>query len=231
MADRGDTGSIASGPEIDLILGRLGAHYGPPRTPRPNDPLAELVQTILSQNTSDANSGRAFESLMGRFRSWEAIRAAPTQEVADAIRSGGLAEVKAPRIKAALEEIHRRQGDLSLDLLRDLDVEAGRAYLTSLGGVGPKTAACVLLFALGKPALPVDTHVYRVSCRLGLIGPKTSAEQAHRDLDQAVPPAQVYDFHMLLIHHGRQTCKAQRPRCSACPLGDVCPKAGVSTVG
>jgi endonuclease III len=231
MADQGDARSIVSAPGIALVLERLRAHYGPPRPPRPNDPLAELVQTILSQNTSDANSGRAFESLMDRFRSWEAIRAAPTPAIADAIRSGGLAEVKAPRIKAALEEIHRRQGNLSLDLLRDLDVEAGRAYLTSLGGVGPKTAACVLLFALGKPALPVDTHVYRVSRRLGLIGPKVSAEQAHRDLEQAVPPPDVYDFHMLLIHHGRQICKAPRPRCSECPLDEVCPKVGVAAIG
>jgi endonuclease III len=107
-------------------------------------------------------------------------------------------------------------------------VEAGRAYLTSLDGVGPKTAACVLLFALGKPALPVDTHVYRVSRRLGLIGPKVSAEQAHRDLERAVPAARVYDFHVLLIRHGRQICKAPRPRCSVCPLDEVCPKVGVS---
>jgi endonuclease-3 len=228
MADRGGAGSIASGPAIDLVLERLRAQYGPPRPPQPNDPLAELIQTILSQNTSDANSGRAFEGLTDRFGSWEAIRGASTAEVADAIRSGGLAEVKAPRIKAALEEIHRRQGDLSLDVLRDLDVEEGRAYLTSLGGVGPKTAACVLLFALGKPALPVDTHVYRVSRRLGLIGPKVSAEQAHRDLERAVPAARVYDFHVLLIRHGRQICKAPRPRCSVCPLDEVCPKVGVS---
>jgi endonuclease III len=218
---------MPSPPSIAEVIERLREHYGPPEPRRPNDPLDELVATILSQHTSDLNTERAFAGLMAAFGSWDVIRMAPTPRIADAIRSGGLAEVKAPRIKAVLETIWQQRRELSLEFLRDLDVEDGRAYLISLGGVGPKTAACVLLFSLGKPALPVDTHVLRVSRRLGLIGPKVNAERAHRDLEHAVPAADVYDFHMLLIRHGRQTCKAIRPRCSVCPLDPNCPKVGV----
>jgi endonuclease III len=216
-------------PSAPLVLARLREHYGdaPPRSP--NDPLAELVETILSQHTSDANSARAFASLMATFGSWEAIRAAPLDRVADAIRSGGLAEVKAPRIVAALDAIYQDRGELSLDFLHDLDTDEARRYLTSLEGVGPKTAACVLLFACGKPALPVDTHVFRVSRRLGLIGPRTDAARAHRELEAQVPPEDVYDFHVLLIWHGRRICKAPIPRCSICPLVEVCPKVGVAS--
>ena len=216
-------------PSSSAVLARLRAHYGAPAPHQSEDPLAELVQTILSQHTSDVNTARAYASLRANLGSWEAIRAAPTAAIADAIRAGGLAEVKAPRIKAALESIWQEHGALSLDFLRDLDVEAGRHYLTTLEGVGPKTAACVLLFALGKPALPVDTHVFRVSRRLGLIGPRTPAARAHLELEPELPPSDVYDFHVLLIRHGRQLCKALHPRCAACPLADVCPRVGVKT--
>lgn len=219
--------SPSSTPAPSLVLDRLRAAYGPPAPRRSDGPLAELIQTILSQNTSDTNTERAFASLWARFGSWEAILAAPIEEIAAAIRSGGLAQVKAPRIKAVLAAIQERHGALSLDFLAEWPVEEARAYLTALGGVGPKTAACVLLFALGKPALPVDTHVHRVSRRLGLIGPAVSAEAAHRLLEAVIPPAEMYDAHMLLIQHGRVTCKALRPRCSSCPLADVCPKVGV----
>ena len=214
-------------PSALAVLARLRAHYGAPAPHRSEDPLAELVQTILSQHTSDVNTARAYASLRANVGSWEAIRQAPTAQIADAIRLGGLAEVKAPRIKAALESIWQEHGALSLDFLRALDVEAGRRYLTTLGGVGPKTAACVLLFALNKPALPVDTHVFRVSRRLGLIGPRTPAARAHLELEPGLPPSDVYDFHVLLIGHGRQLCKALRPRCSSCPLADVCPRVGI----
>jgi endonuclease III len=209
------------------VLARLRVYYGSPEPRRSDGPLAELVQTILSQNTSDVNTERAFASLWSRFGDWQAIAAAPTSAIADAIRSGGLAEIKAPRIKGVLEAIQRDRGTLSLDFLAELPLDEARAYLTSLGGVGPKTAACVLLFALGMPALPVDTHVHRVSKRLGLIGERISAEAAHRLLESAIPPAEMYDAHMLLIRHGRVICKALRPRCEVCPLGDVCPKVGV----
>jgi endonuclease-3 len=209
------------------VLARLRVYYGSPEPRRSDGPLAELVQTILSQNTSDVNTERAFASLWSRFGDWQAIAAAPTSAIADAIRSGGLAEIKAPRIKGVLEAIQRDRGTLSLDFLAELPVDEARAYLTSLGGVGPKTAACVLLFALGMPALPVDTHVHRVSKRLGLIGERISPEAAHRLLESAIPPAEMFDAHMLLIRHGRVICKALRPRCETCPLGDVCPKVGV----
>lgn len=207
-----------------MLTQRLRAFYGEP-PPRPQqDPLAELIQTVLSQNTADINSDRAYASLVERFGAdWDAVRAAPASEVVDAIRIGGLAEIKAVRIKAILDTIADRRGELDLGFLRDVPIEEGRAFLRSLGGVGPKTAACVLLFACGKPALPVDTHVHRVSQRLGLVPARASAEQAHALLEQMVEPDEVYPFHMLLITHGRQTCKAQRPRCPACPLADLCP--------
>jgi endonuclease-3 len=209
------------------VLARLRAYYGSPEPRHSDGPLAELVQTILSQNTSDVNTERAFASLWARFGAWDAILAAPTSAVADAIRSGGLADIKAPRIKGVLEAIQRDRGTLSLDFLADLPLDEARAYLTSLSGVGPKTAACVLLFALGMPALPVDTHVHRVSKRLGLIGSKIGAEAAHQLLEAMIPSDQMFDAHMLLITHGRVLCKALRPRCEACPLADTCPKVGV----
>lgn len=204
----------------------LRAFYGEPERKPLQDPLSELIQTILSQNTADVNSDRAFASLAARFDGdWERVRTAPVAEVADSIRIGGLAEVKAPRIQSILNGIAERVGELDLSFLRELPLEEGRAFLRSLGGVGPKTAACVLLFACGKPALPVDTHVHRVSQRLGLVPAKATAEQAHVLLEKVVPPDLVYSFHMLLIHHGRQLCKAQRPRCAACPVLARCPYA------
>lgn len=202
----------------------LKAFYGEPDRKPLQEPLSELIQTILSQNTADVNSDRAFSALMGRFGGdWERVRTAPVAEVVDAIRIGGLAEVKAPRIQSVLDRIADSVGELDLSFLRQLPLEEGRAFLRSLGGVGPKTAACVLLFSCGKPALPVDTHVHRVSQRLGLVPPKATAEQAHVLLEAVVPPDFVYSFHMLLIHHGRQLCKAQRPRCSECPVLALCP--------
>ncbi len=202
---------------------RLTAFYGEPERRPTLDPLSELIQTVLSQNTADINSDRAYASLMERFGGdWEAVRSAPTDRIADAIRIGGLAEIKAVRIKAILNEIAARTGRLDLTFLRDLPLEEGRTFLRSLGGVGPKTAACVLLFACDKPALPVDTHVHRVSQRLGLVPAKASAEQAHELLESMIPPEQVYAFHMNLIRHGRQICKAQRPRCPECPVVDLC---------
>jgi endonuclease-3 len=219
---------ITQHPTPSFVIERLREHYGTPAPRHSDGPLAELIQTILSQNTSDVNTERAFASLWARFGDWEAIRAAPASEIADAIRSGGLAQVKAPRIKAVLEAIERDRGELNLDFLGSLPLADARAYLTSLGGVGPKTAACVLLFALGMPALPVDTHVHRVSKRLGLIGSMVSAEAAHSLLEAAIPADEMYDAHMLLIQHGRVICKALRPRCDTCPLMNVCPRVGVA---
>ena len=204
------------------VTERLTAVYGP-RTLRPGrDPLDELVLTILSQNTSDINSGRAYRTLRERFPSWEAVLHAPTPLLYDAIKSAGLGNIKAPRIQRTLGAVLERRGELSLDFLDDLPLDEARRWLMELDGIGPKTAACVLLFALGKPALPVDTHVYRVAGRLGLIGPKVSAEAAHALLEAAVPPAHVYAFHVTMIQHGRLICQAQRPQCFACPLSDLC---------
>jgi endonuclease III len=209
------------------INARLLDSYGAPPPQAPADPLRELITTMLSQHTSDVNSARAFAALLQRFGSLDAVRRAAVEEIEAAIRSGGLARTKAPRIKRVLEQLHSERGRLDLDFLGELPVSEARRYLTSLGGVGPKTAACVLLFALGKPAIPVDTHVHRVSRRLGLIGPRASAQQAQLLLEAIVPPDQAYNFHVNLIRHGRRTCRAQRPLCTACPLEDICPKVGV----
>lgn len=211
---------------VGLIHDLLAAFYGDPPQRHLQDPLAELLQTILSQNTSDVNSDRAWAALVERYeRDWEALRAAPVAELAEVIRSGGLAEIKARRIKAVLDQIVDRVGEMDLAFLRRVSLEEGRAFLRPLDGVGPKTAACVLLFACGKPAMPVDTHVHRVSQRLGLVPARATAEQAHTLLEATVPEELIYPFHMQLIRHGRRLCKAQRPRCRECPLANLCPYA------
>lgn len=207
------------------IMARLEPLYGRPENVPHGDAVSELVLTILSQNTADTNSGRAFTQLMRRYPSWEAIASAPTDEVVATIQLGGLAQQKAPRIQAALAAISERSPSFDLDFLDGMDLEEARAWLRSLPGVGPKTAACVLLFALGRPALPVDTHVERVAKRLGLVAAKRTAEQAHEDLAQLVAPEDYYRFHMLLIKHGRRTCAARRPACERCPLAPECPSA------
>lgn len=206
-------------PVLHLLLGEYGDCQWQPR----NSPLAVLVQTILSQNTSDVNSRRAFGSLLASFDSWESAAAADVNDISTAIKMGGLGDIKAKRIKAALGEIKRKQGKLELDFLNQLPLAKARDWLKQLPGVGSKTASCVLLFSLGRPALPVDTHVLRVAKRLGLIEPKTSAEQAHRLLESLVPADSVYQFHLLMIEHGRRVCQAQRPRCSQCVLRGICP--------
>lgn len=200
----------------------LEVHYGPRRWRGRRDPLEELVMTILSQNTSDRNSGRAYRALRQAFPDWQALIDAPTEAVYVVIRPAGLGNVKAPRIQQTLRRIQERTGALSLDLLDAMPLEEARRWLTSLDGIGPKTAACVLLFALGRPALPVDTHVHRVSLRLGLIAPKVSAEQAHSLLESALEPEQVYPFHLNMIQHGRLICHARGPECGRCPLAGVC---------
>jgi endonuclease-3 len=207
------------------VMKRLEPLYGRPESVPHGDAVAELVLTILSQNTADTNSGRAFTRLMRRYPSWEAIATAPAGEVVETIQVGGLAQQKAPRIQAALRAIGERSPSFDLGFLEGMDDGEARAWLRSLPGVGPKTAACVMLFALGRPALPVDTHVERVAKRLGLVEGKRSPEQAHEDLAGIVPVADYYRFHMLLIKHGRRTCIARRPACERCPLQDVCPSA------
>ena len=188
-----------------------------------DDVLGALVATILSQNTSDLNSGRAYASLRTAFpEGWDSVRRASVSQVAEAIRPGGLAQVKAPRILAILQDVYERHGKTDLDHLRDWEDEPIRAFLRSFPGVGPKTAACVLMFNLGRPVLPVDTHVHRVAGRLGLIGPKTTADGAHEQLQLLLESGQVYSFHVHLIEHGRRLCHARRPECPRCPLQRDC---------
>ena len=205
------------------VLERLLIEYGPLRWERRREPVAELITTILSQHTSDVNSERAYDSLIARFGSLEAVVGADVEEIAHAVRGGGLAQQKAPRIKEALNQIVDEQGALDLDFLQDMPLSEAKAWLTSLPGVGKKTAAVTLCFSFGMPAMAVDTHVYRVSKRLGLIGDKTSVDQAHDLLEAAVPQDDVYAFHVCLITHGRRVCKAPRPLCQSCVLADGCP--------
>ncbi|NUQ62993.1 MAG: endonuclease III [Pirellulales bacterium] len=209
---------------VAAICRRLRKSHGPVEWPEQWPVLDELVATILSQNTSDKNSSAAFEELRRTFADWDAVRRAPAAKIARAIRSGGLSKQKAPRIKAILQRIHEERGALSLEFLHDMRAPEAAAWLSAFPGVGPKTAACVLLFACRKPVLPVDTHVHRVSRRLGLIGQKVDAVKAHRQLAAMVPPRLVLEFHILLIRHGRTVCLAQRPKCEACPLFDLCPE-------
>ena len=178
--------------------------------------------TVLSQHTSDLNTARSFRSLKQRFPDWRAVRDADPTEVADAIRSGGLADTKSVRIQQILAEIEQSEGRIDLDRLNALDDQSVERYLVSLPGVGPKTAACVLLFSMGRAAFPVDTHVLRVAARLGLIPPKATAEAANRLLLPGIAPEIRYEFHMQLIRHGREVCKAARPLCSDCVLFDLC---------
>jgi endonuclease-3 len=209
------------------IIAILDQYYG--RAPaRPSgDPMTELVLTLLSQHTSDHNSGRAFHRLIERFPTWEAVLAAPTLEVEEAIRPGGLAPTKAPRLQELLAAVRERAPGFDLGVLERLPLAEAKAWLRGLPGVGPKTAACVLLFALGRPALPVDTHVDRVSRRLGLVAPKVSTDKAHEILEAQLAPDEVYAFHVDLIQHGRRTCHARAPLCTTCPLLARCPRVGL----
>jgi endonuclease-3 len=204
---------------------RLAPLYGEPHHIPHGDAVAELVLTILSQNTADTNSGRAFAQLMRTYPSWSAIAGAPAEDVVATIRGGGLAQQKAPRIQAILRTVRDRSPTFELDFLKTEPLEDARGWLRSLPGVGPKTAACVLLFALGRPAMPVDTHVERVAKRLGLIEQSATPERSHELLEFLVDPSDYYRFHMLLIKHGRRVCAARRPQCGECPLERDCPSS------
>jgi endonuclease-3 len=207
--------------KTDEVHRRLLSAYGEP-TWRPHlDPVSELVSTILSQNTNDLNRDLAYGRLRERLPTWEQVRDAEPDLVIAAIRSAGLANQKGPRIQAALRIISQERGELSLDFMGDWPVDRAKAWLSSIKGVGPKTAAIVLLFALGRPAFPVDTHIHRVTGRLGLIGP-VSREKAHDELEALLPAEAYYAFHLNVIRHGRQVCASRRPRCQACVLRDLC---------
>jgi endonuclease-3 len=208
---------------VRAIHRRLERHFGELLPPRRSDPLDELILTVLSQHTSDVNAERAFESLRRAFPTWDEVARARSEEVADAIRSGGLANTKAPRIQAILREVREREGRFDLSSLQRMSDPETTEYLASLPGVGPKTAAVVLAFALGRDALPVDTHVHRVATRLGLIEPRTSAQKAHRVLAELVPAQIRVPLHVGFIRLGREICKAGRPLCEDCPVFELCP--------
>ncbi len=211
---------------IRQIIASLVAEYGDRKRCLDRSPVSVLVRTILSQNTSDRNSDRAFESLLASFSSWDEVANAGIDDIANVIRIGGLGEVKARYIKRALEDMRQRRGGFDLEFLKELPLGAARDWLRELPGVGMKTASCVLLFSLGMPAFPVDTHVFRVAKRLGLLDTESSVEKAHHRLESLMPPEDAYRFHVLLIEHGRKICRAQHPRCHECMLCKLCPTCG-----
>ncbi len=208
--------------KVNHIHQRLQDEYGEPEWEPHSDAIATLVNTILSQNTNDHNRDIAYEQLREQYPTWEAVRDAPTDKLIAAIRPAGLAASKGPRIQKALKTISEEQGELTLDFLNDMPLSQARAWLLDLHGVGPKTAAIVLLFAMGRPAFPVDTHIHRVSRRLGLIPDNTSREQAHTLLEDLVPASLYYALHLNIISHGRQVCHARNPECETCILQEFC---------
>lgn len=209
--------------EIRTVQRRLRASQGP-FVAKPGLPvLDELIATVLSQHTSDVNSERAFAQLKERFPAWEQVADAPVAEVAEAIRAGGIANQKARRIQQILAAIEDREGSLDVSGLHDRDDEAVQEYLRTLPGVGPKTAACVLVFSMGRPAFPIDTHVHRIVLRLGWMPPNATADQAYGSLAPLVPPEIRYDLHVAMITHGRTVCRARQPSCGSCVLRDLCP--------
>lgn len=207
------------------VIELLEQQYGPRQWQPGREPIDVLIETILSQNTSDVNSGRTFGSLLSTFGSWEAVASATVEHIAQTIKFGGLSRIKAARIKHILNKIEDERGCISLDFLSSMSIAEAKNYLLSLPGVGLKTANCVLLFALGKPCLPVDTHVFRVARRLGLIDSRVSMEKAHNLLQEQVPLSRIYQFHLHMIEHGRQVCHARQPRCVECVLGNGCPSS------
>jgi endonuclease-3 len=218
---------------VRAVRDRLRLVYGVPLAKPHGHPIAELILTVLSQSTNDRNRDVAYLALRERFPTWEAVRDAPVDEVEAAIRPGGISKVKSARIKSILVAItetspaHADVGDepLSLDWLPELSVPEAQRYLTSLPGVGRKTAACVLLFALGMRDVPVDTHVSRVGTRLGLFRPGAPFEEMHDTMLEITPPGEELELHLNLLRHGRRTCHARRPACADCALQRMCPSA------
>jgi endonuclease-3 len=210
---------------IKEIIELLEQEYGFREWQPDRAPIDVLIGAMLSQNTSDANSGRAFVALKATFASWEAVASAPAEHIAQAIKCGGLSQIKATRIKQVLGQIEKEQGRISLNSLKSKPMSEAEDYLMRLPGVGHKTASCVLLFSLGKPSLPVDTHVFRVAKRLRLIDSNVSVDKAHSLLQKQVPPSKVYQFHVHMIEHGRRICHARQPHCTKCILRAICPSS------
>ena len=204
---------------VRAIGDRLRSMYGRPRAEPHRQPIAELVKTVLSQHTNDRNRDRSFAQLRERYPSWEAVRDAPLEELEEAIRPGGLARQKAPRIQAILARLGEPP---DLDWTERAPREESLEFLLALPGVGRKTAACVLIFTWGIPEIPVDVHVHRVGGRLGLFPAKASFERAHDEMLAIVDPADAYELHMNLIRHGRELCRP-KPRCDECELRRMCP--------
>ena len=207
--------------KIRKIAKLLRKAYGAPK-PRRTPPVDELVRTILSQNTSDRNSVPAFWALKDRFGSWERVLKAPKASIAATIKHAGLANIKSARIIGVLRAIKEREGRISLTRIKGMSAEDGLEYLKSLKGVGPKTATCVLLFSFGKPVMPVDTHIFRVAKRLGLIAADIDIEEAHKILTFMIPKDLIYELHLCIISHGRETCRATGPKCGSCVLYGMC---------
>ncbi|NHJ46833.1 MAG: endonuclease III [Asgard group archaeon] len=205
----------------ETIIQRLNTNYGEKKWERWREPVGELIRTILSQNTTDKNSLRAYANLVKRFPTWEEILDAELDDITEPIRSGGLANIKAKKIKKSLEEIKNRQGKIDLEFLADYKLEDAEEYLMSLDGVGPKTAACVLIFSFNFPIMPVDTHVHRLANRLGMVESKTR-EKTQEAMKSIISDEDKYNFHLNLIEHGRKICKASKPLCEKCFLTDVC---------
>jgi endonuclease III len=208
--------------QVKHVIQNLEATYGIPRKTNPDNPLNELIRTILSQSTSDINSDRSFVSLRRRFHDWESARNARTSSIASAIKSGGLAKTKSVVIKDVLNEIKARRGKLDLSFLRTIPLGEARRFLTSLKGVGPKTAACVLLFSCERQVFPMDTHILRIARRLGLVSVKGSDEHAHQMMERLIPPRKHYSLHINLIRHGRTICRPRDPKCNECALIEHC---------
>jgi len=208
--------------KAEKICKILISKYGKEVSERKLPPIDELVMTILSQHTNDINMYRAFESLKRTYSSWEEVLAAPQDELAVSIRSSGMYNLKAKRIQATLKEIKKRVGKLDLSIIETMEIHEAKEWLTSLHGVGPKTAAIVLLFSFGLPVLPVDTHVWRVTKRLGIIDMKVSREKAHDLLEQIMPRDCIPSLNKNLVRHGREICRAQNPKCNNCFLNRIC---------
>ena len=213
---------------VGEILRLLELEYGPFEWSRRFDPLTELIFTILTQHTSDITAERALIELEKAFISWEDVLEAEVSQVEAVIKVSGLARQKARRIQGALLKILQEKGRLDLEFLRELSLDDAKAWLRNLPGVGPKTAGIVLSFSFGMPAMAVDTHIHRVAQRIGLIGPKVSADAAHDLLESKVRPPDVFKFHVSLITHGRKVCKALRPLCNSCVLSQKCPASTVN---
>ncbi len=214
---------------LHTVVGILDEAYGRPVLSPRYPPVDELIYTVLSQNTSDVNTDRTFAALKARYPAWSQVRDAAAEDIESTIAMGGLAHTKAPRIKRILAAISERTGEPDLSELAGMTDAEADAYLTSMPGIGPKTAACVLLFALERPVMPVDTHVRRVARRLGILEPGVTAEQAHPILTELAgpEPQDIYAAHVDFVRHGRRICHARRPECSVCPLAPICPSAGL----